>query len=149
MIRRICFFIALLLGTACHAAAQDGLQIASLFGGRYKGRADATEVHYEGKQLRSYKLTLFRSLTLTPSLHEAAAIEKKVWDDCVRAVEKEVGLHGGRLYYGFYRLPDTGKAHRYVFYRNNALRNHSNGKLTLIYMEGSASIEDLKRDFAK
>lgn len=134
---------------ACHAAAQDGLQIASLFGGHYKGHADANEVHYEGKQLRSYKLTLFRSLTLTPGPQEAAAIEKKVRADCARAVEKEVGLRGGRLYYGFYRLPATGKVHRYVFYRNNALRNHSNGKLTLIYMEGSASIEDLKRNFAR
>lgn len=149
MIRRVFIFIAFLFGIACHAAAQDGLQIAALFGGKYKGRTDATEVHYEGKQLRSYKLTLFRSITITPGAQEAAAIEKMVRADCAKAAEKEVGLHGGRLYYGFYRLPATATANRYIFYRNNALRNHSNGKLTVIYMEGTASIEDLKRNFAK
>lgn len=149
MIRQTIILLTILLGCASHAAAQDGLRIATLFGGHYKSRADATEVHYEGRQLQSYKLTLFRSLTLTPSAQDAANIEKKVRADCAKAVEREAGLHGGRLYYGFYRLPTSGKENRYVFYRNNALRDPENGKLTIIYMEGTASIEDLKHSFAK
>lgn len=148
MTRHTLFSILLLLGGIAPAAAQEGLQIASLFGGRYKDRADAIEVNVKGQRLREYKLTLFRSLTLAPTPQETRTIERMVQADCARAEIKEVA-QGNHLYYGSYQLNDTGNEHRYIFYRNNALRNRDDGKLTLIYMEGTATLEDLKRVFAK
>lgn len=129
--------------------AQRGLQIASLFDGCYHGRTDATEVVLKGRKLRPYHLTLFRSLTLKPSATEAADIERRVKQDVRNAKDKEVGMKGGRLYYGFYQLSGTSDTHRYLFYRNNALLQSSDASLTLIYMEGSATLDELRKHFGK
>ena len=78
-------------------------------------------------------------------------IEQLVRNDTRLAADKETGLKAGRLYYGFYRLPPLSKKplNRYIFYRNNALGKGGKPTLTLIYMEGTASIEDLRKTFAK
>jgi len=148
MTRRILLSLLLLMSGTGPLFAQKGLQIAALFDGRYRDRTDAVEVHYEGRRLRKYRLTLFRSLTLTPTPQEVRSIEKMVQADGARAEVKEVA-RGNRLYYGFYQMPGPAGGHRYVFYRNDALRLRPHGKLTLIYMEGTASLEDLKRAFSK
>lgn len=149
MKRILILSLALLLGCLAQVAAQTGLQVDAHFGGRHKGRADITEVYHAGKQLSRYGLTLFRSLTLVPTAAEAAAIERSVVADGRGATDKDVGLHAGRLYYGFYQLPDRKGVHRFIFYRNNALRGTAGATLTLIYMEGHASVADLKRQFAR
>ena len=130
--------------------AQEGLHINALFGDRYKNRADATEVLLKGRQIRDYGLTLFRSISLPGNTVEARQIETLVGKDAAGATDKEAGMKGGRLYYGFYRLkPKEGKLNRYIFYRNNALKDKAKPTLTLIYMEGTASIEQLRQRFGR
>ena len=131
------------------AFSQEGLSINGLFGGPYKNREDAVETFMKGKVLKVYRLTLFRSIKLTPRGNEALSIERRVKADTRNAVDKEVGTIGGRLYYGFYRLRPNGKTNRYIFYRNNALRKGVHPTLTVVYMEGSATIENLKSFFGK
>ena len=131
------------------AFSQEGLSINGLFGGPYKNREDAVETYMKGKVLKVYRLTLFRSIKLTPVGNEALSIERRVRADTRGAVDKEVGTIGRRLYYGFYRLRPNGKANRYIFYRNNALRKGVHPTLTVVYMEGSATIENLKSIFGK
>lgn len=141
------WLLALML--AMPLSAQTGLHIAPLFGGQYRGDRGATEVLMKGRKLAPYKLTLFRSLTLNTALVNLAQVERLVRADGAAAVDKEVGLRGGRLYYGFYQLRPAGKTRRYLFYRNNSLKpgNARSATLTLIYMEGTATIEELKRTF--
>lgn len=131
------------------AKAQDGLHIASLFNGQYHDHKDATEVLMKGRKLAPYHLTLFRSLTLNTATARTLPIEKLVRADGANAVDKEVNLRGGHLYYGFYQLKPKGKTHRYLFYRNNSLKPGTGHPLTLtlIYMEGTATIDELKRTF--
>ena len=105
-----------------NVSAQSGLNIARLFDGRYHKNKDATEVLMKGRQLNAYKLSLFRSLTLGPQSGNAA----------------------------FYQLPSRGKTHRYIFYSNSgAGRGTAASKITLIYMEGTATLSELKRTFKK
>ena len=133
------------------AAAQKGLAIDDLFGGHYRNRADVVEVLLRGKSLKGYGLTLFRSLVMPGVGHDGLRVEQKVCADVADAVEKEVGYKKGRLYYGFFRLKPQGKGapHRFIFYRNNELRDDRKPELTLIYMEGTAGMEELRRTFAK
>lgn len=131
--------------------AQKNLHIASLFDGQYRDRKDATEVLMKGRKLVPYKLTLFRSLTLNTTTVNVAQIEKLVRADGATAIDKEAGSRGGRLYYAFYQLKPAGDTRRYLFFRNNSLQTGSGKKntLTVIYMEGTATIEELKHTFGQ
>ena len=132
-------------------AAQSGFHIGPLFGNRYQNRKDATEVLLRGKRVKPYKLTLFRSLTLQPQGREATTLEQLVLKDGQTAIDKEVSLRNGHVYYAFYQLPMAKGQKRYLFFRNNALAPTRSQKadLTLIYMEGSATLSELKQYFKK
>ncbi len=147
--KRHLLVILLLAAAALPALAQKGLAVAELFDGRYENRPGATEVLVKGRQLKTYRLVLFRSLTLQASDAETRHIEQLVTADARRATDKETGKQGGRLYYGFYRLPPAGGQQRYLFYRNNNLLPGGRTGLTLIYMEGQATPDQLKRMFNK
>lgn len=127
--------------------AQDGLNISRLFDGRYKQETNAIEVLVKGRKLEPYKLTLFRSLTVKNSPEEFQQIEELVTRDGRQALDKETGMIGGKLYYGFYRLPPKNERYRYLFFRNSSLRKVESDEVTVVYMEGYATLEELKRMF--
>lgn len=125
--------------------AQEGLQVCPFF----NSKANVTEVQVKGKELKPFNLTLFRSLTLKSHSEEAIKMEHSVLKDAEKAIDKEEGRIGGRLYYGFYCLKPTDKGcYRYLFYRNQALRKENKQEeVTLVYMEGYATLDELKRMF--
>ena len=82
--------------------AQKGLQVNTLFDGRFKKDHRAVEVLIKGKELKKYHLSLFRSLTVTNAPAVFREMETLVCQDAKSAVDKEVGTIGNRLYYGFY-----------------------------------------------
>ncbi len=130
--------------------AQKDLQIESLFDGSYKNNRHAVEVKILGKQLRPYNLSLFRSLTIENDSLAARHIEQLVLKDGLIAVDKEEGIISGRLFYGFYCLPPTEKIYRYLFFRNTALRRtEETPQVTVVYMEGFATMEELQKMFKK
>ena len=130
-------------------AAQKGLSIAKFFDGRYRDRKDAVEVYMKGRSVERYDLSLFRSLTLTEPGAVAADMERCVRRDAARAVDSEVGMKGGRLYYGFYRLPADEGENRYLFFRNDALGSSGRRTVTLIFMQGMATPDVIRRHFMK
>lgn len=130
--------------------AQKGLHVAQLFDGRYHKKKDATEVLMKGRQLGAYKLSLFRSLTLGPQSGNANVIEPLVKADGRSAIDKELTTRGGRLAVAFYQLPSVGKTRRYLYYSNTgAAGSSSASQIVLIYMEGTATLDELKRSFKK
>jgi hypothetical protein len=65
------------------------------------------------------------------------------------AVSKETGRIGENLYYGFYCFPAHKGNLRYVFYRNSSLREVESNEVTLVYIEGNVTMEELKKMFKK
>ena len=52
----------------------------------------------------------------------------------------------GQLYYGFYTMPKSKRSNRYIFFLNqNLARKTPKNVVTLIYMEGSASADKIKK----
>lgn len=145
--KRIFALVLALLACALSLSAQSGLKVEQFFDGRYKRRADATDITVSGKQAKAYGLTLFRSISIEGRPSDISDIENAVKVDGARATDKEVGTKGGRLYYGFYRLPPRDRLNRYLFYRNSTLSGHRSPGVTLIYMEGTATIEEIKKNF--
>ena len=129
--------------------AQEGLRIGELFDGSYKRKSNAIEVVIKGEKLKRYRLKAFRSLTVKNTPKDFERIEKLVEADEKDAVSKETGRIGERLYYGFYCFPAYKGQLRYVFYRNSSLREVESNEVTLVYIEGNVSMDELKKMFKK
>lgn len=146
-LRRVLILPVLVL-LPCITMAQRGLHINEVFG-HYHDKKNAVEVLVSGHQLDDYGISHFHSITVTGSAAELFTIEDAVLQDAVSAVEKETGKVGGHLYYGFYRLKGTfsSDAHRYIVFRNSSLKKGGKSDVTLIYLEGTASMKSLKQRF--
>lgn len=123
-------------------SAQEGLHIDRVFG-KYAVRENAVEVSMTGKPLKDYRLSQFHSLEVRhPQPHDIDYIERQLADDVAKATVHEEGRQGERLLYGFYELP-SAKQHTYIFYR------HTPEKVTLIFLQGRATVEEMKTFFKK
>lgn len=145
--KRYLLLFLLLLATAA-ALAQKGLRIAPFFAPEFARSASATSVRLEGRQLVAYKLHFFHSVTAQPKTEQLKQLESALRLDTRQAISREEGYKHGQLYFGLYQLPsENSEKHRYIFYRNNALRAGGNANITLIYMTGAATLPELKRTF--
>lgn len=147
--RKILIIVILMFAWVVEAWSQEGLYIAELFNGQYKRKDNAIEVIVKGNQLERYRLKVFRSLTVKNDPKDFERIEKLVLQDEKNAINKETGHIGQRLYYAFYCLPSKKNHYCYIFYRNSSLRKVENNELTLIYMEGNVTLDELKAMFKK
>ena len=147
--KKVFTIIILMLAFVVEAQSQTSLQIAELFNGSYKRKDNAIEVIVKGNQLERYKLEVFRSLTIKNDPKDFERIEKLVEQDEKHAISKETGHIGERLYYAFYCFSPQKGRFRYIFYRNSSLRKTESNELTLIYMEGNVTMDELKVMFKK
>ena len=142
---RTTIIILTCLLTTIAAMAQNGLNINRLFDGRYKKAAGATEIIVTGIQAREIGLTVYHSISVTDKT-QAEIIENLVVKDGAQAVDKEVEYRSGQLYYGFYTMKKSKRDNRYIFYLNqNLARKSPKNIVTLIYMEGLASPDEIKK----
>ena len=147
--KRVFTILILMLAFVVEGQSQTGLQIAELFNGSYKRKDNAIEVVVKGNQLERYRLKVFRSLTVKNDPKDFERIERLVEQDGKKAISKETGRIGARLYYAFYCFPSEKEHYRYVFFRNSSLRKTESNELTLIYMEGNVTMDELKVMFKK
>lgn len=140
MIRNLLLTLLMFIGAT--AAAQTGLNVDSLFGGRYKKGKTSETVVKEGA-IKDYGIDIYHSLTIKGAPAASADLERAVLADASGALSSEVNYKDGSLYYGFYELPSLQGKHRYLFYLNQYLRKGDS--IILIYMEGDAGIKAIKR----
>lgn len=141
------FFMYCLFGTLS-ASAQDGLGVKALFEKKYQAKDNVTVVFVKGQEIKRYGLTMFRSIVMAEGSALSHHVEAIVKQDALKATSKEVAVKNGRLYYGFYSFrPVRSKINRYLLYRNNALGETGKSNITLIYMEGKTSLEQLRKNF--
>jgi hypothetical protein len=130
--------------------AQEGLSINAAFDTQYTRRNGAKEVVAVNVAVGKAKMTLFKSLTIPLATSESESFEQWVLADEKIALDTEQGTKNGRIYYAFMRLPNTKKGlHRYIFYRNDALRKGAAPITTIIYIEGTVTMADLRKQFSK
>ena len=147
--KRILILLFILLPATL--AAQQGLHIATLFGkdSPLAKRQDVTTILLSGKQVRTYNLTLFRSMQVgQPTAADIQQFEKTLKADIASSKDKQIMRRGERIYYIFCQLSDLpGGIHRYIIYRNKGA-SHDGGKdIHLIYIEGKATAKELKSMF--
>ncbi|MCR4920672.1 MAG: DUF6108 family protein [Bacteroidaceae bacterium] len=134
--------LPLLLLCCIIARAQSDCHIEPLFV-KYAVQDNATEVLMSGKALKAYRLRLFHSLEIRmPGDAEVADIERSVRSDARTAICHEQNEQDGRLLYGLYELKSK-KKYAYIFYR------YTPARVTLIYLQGPATVEELRAFFKK
>lgn len=128
------------------ACAQKNMEIAPLFEGTKRAKYAFSAVVIEGKSLKKYNLKLFKSVTTTKT-QWFDELENLVENDSKEAIDKECGYINGKLYYGFYQFKPLDGKYRYIFYRNSSLRDDEPDEVTIVYMEGYPTLEELKKMF--
>lgn len=147
--KRILLFLLLFVTATEMLLAQKGLAIADQFDGSKSYFSTATRVWVEGQELKRYHLTLYKSITVKDNFEATLDMERAVLADARNAVSKEMGHLCGRLYYAFLGLNGTNSTNRYIFYRNHNLVEGGKNEVTLVYMEGQISMQELKDMFMK
>lgn len=133
------FLIILILQGVCLGAhAQKDLAIKAAFD-EMAVKENATEVLMGAGRLKKFHLSFFHSLEIkNPSATEQQRIEKLIQSDASQAIQHEESA-GHKLY----ELPQRKGTHYYIFYRC------SSQSLILIYIEGKASLKQIKSQFLK
>lgn len=147
MKHRVIFLIIALI-TATSAFAQEGMAVNKLFTSDYKQRPSVNEVEISGMVLKSYGVTKFRSITAINDAEVADIMRRCVAADAPKAIGSEVKKVGGVINYALYTFSEKEGKYRYVFYRN---RKKGDGKneVTVLYVEGTATLKELKDLFKK
>lgn len=136
--KRLLPIILILLGVCFDVHAQKGLSIQSAFD-ELAVRENATEVVMGAGRLKNYKLSLFHSLEIkNPTASEQKRVETLLQKDAEQAI-----LHEETAGHKLYELPGHKGLHYYIFYRC------SSQSLILIYIEGKASLKQIKEQFLK
>lgn len=148
--KKAVLLMILALGLAVSATAQDGMAVARLFGGDYRKQPNVTEVVMKGKAvMKRAGLEVFHSVTVSDDPALAATMEQLVEADAKNATDKEVGMRGGKMYYGFFAFKGTNGKNRYLFFRNDLLRKGAEPRTSVVYMEGKATMRELREFFKK
>ena len=136
--KKILTIILVMLSPHLGLWAQKGLSIQAAFD-ELAVKKNATEVVMSGKRLKNFHLTYFHSLEIkNPSAADHQRIASLVQTDAAQAITAEE-TSGHR----FYELPQRKGLHAYILYRNNG------PTLTLIYIEGKATLKQIKQFFQK
>lgn len=152
--KRTIFIILTCLLTYMSAMAQQGLNINRLFNENLKTKDwvtqelnDKTEIIVTGDKAKEMGLSTYHSISLNNGKkQDRESIEALVIKDGAQALDKDVEYRNGQLYYGFYTLKPNKHNKRYIFYLNqNLARKSPKNVVTVIYMEGKKSPDEVKK----
>lgn len=145
----------MLAGIALSAAAQEGLHINEVFEGKLINKEEIRESLIKGESLAPYKLNVLHTIKFAASSKERAKVDALFTKDMEGSnsddesdveYESEVEYVGNFIYYAIVQLTDTKKGrHRYICYQCRDNSGHYD--ITLAYIEGKASLADLRKTF--
>lgn len=122
--------------------AQSSFAVKKVFDGKVLGSKAVVETMISGRQLASYHLDSFHSLRYSAGVEEAAVVEDLVLEDATHAAEKETVFVEGKLAYAVLAFMTEPSWNEYICYQSDGTT------ASLVYMAGSATLDDLKSIFA-
>ena len=137
--KKYLLIVSLVFLAMAPARAQKGLQIDSLFS-KAVPITGYEESLVKGSALRDYNLSYFRSFRFP-------ADKALIKQDALTATSKDMQEEDGELTYALLQFDGDKSKKRYV---GHQIR-HIDGKdyVTVVYMEGKASVKDLHSFFKK
>lgn len=138
----------LLLLTATAAFAQEGLYVEDLFEGRVIPAKMMRRNFISGSKLQPYKLDTYKSLQFQVGEAAFHTVEILVLKDSYAATDKQTEYAGDHLTYAVICLPQTYTGlNRFLCFQ--AKEDKGIWDVTVVYLRGSATVEDLDSMFNK
>ena len=130
------------------AFAQKGLNCYPVFRGKVIPERQMVMTEVRGDGMATYKLNYYRSVRFHVDSLTARKVAAMVEADAVAADSAETEKTGELLTYGLIQLKPFGVMRRYLCYQ--ARETEFQGwMVTIIYLEGSATLQDLRSMFEK
>jgi len=146
MKRLITLLFFLLMGTALFA--QEGLFVEDLFEGKGIAPKEMKRTFISGSQLEPYHLDTYKSVAFRVGTVIYYTVEGLVEQDAKSAVTKQVEYLGDHLTYAVICLPQTYTGlNRFLCFQ--AKEDDGLWDITLVYLRGTATVEDLDKMFNK
>ena len=145
--KKLLLFLLALLLTSGAAFAQRGLNSNAIFRGRVIPSDRMVKTEVRGSSMTTYKLDFYRSVRFQVDEKTALEVAALVKADAEAAVSAETEMTGDLLTYALVQPAQRGKVHRYLCYQ--ARPEGPAWVITILYLEGSATLEDLRSMFDK
>jgi hypothetical protein len=143
----------MLIGISLSTSAQRGLQINEVFEGKVIAKQYMQESLIKGDNVAPYKLRLLHTVKFLANNSQRAKadalfnidMKERISDD---DSNMEMETRDGFLYYAIVQLTDNEKGtHRYICYQCRP--KSTKFDITMVYMEGEASLADLRKTFKR
>jgi len=142
--KRILILTALLL-TAWTASAQGDLNVGAVFDGKVVPQKAMKETFIRSSQLDPFNLEQYHSISFTGDEQILAEVSRRVLTDAENATEKEIHMNEGKLVYAILTFESANHDNRFVCYQ--CVSKAGSYAITLVYMHGLATLDDLKKLF--
>ena len=146
--KKIIIFLMFLLLSTGAAFAQKGLNSLPVFQGKVIPERQMVMTEVRGDGMATYKLSYYRSVRFQVDTLTARKVAALVDDDALKADSAETEKTGELLTYGLVQLKPLGITRRYLCYQARPTTFHG-WMITIIYLEGSATLQDLRSMFEK
>ena len=143
----------MLIGICLSTSAQRGLQINEVFEGKVIAKQYMQESLTKGDNVAPYKLKLLHTVKFLANNSQRARADalfnidmrERISDD---DSNMEMESRDGFIYYAIVQLTDNEKGlHRYICYQCRP--KSAKFDITMVYMEGEASLADLRKTFKR
>lgn len=145
--KRILFCLAMMLLVAGTASAQRGLNCYPVFRGKVVPLERMVTTEVRGGGLATYKLDYYRGVSFQADTALARKVAALVTADAEAAQSCQTEKASDLLVYALIELKPDRKVNRYLCYQ--ARSTGFIWVITLLYLEGVATLEDLHSMFEK
>ena len=132
---------------AVTASAQRGLNCNTVFRGKVVPPQRMVTTEVRGGGMATYKLDYYKGITFQVDTATALKVAAFVAADADAAQSSQTEMTGELMTYALVELKPDGEINRYLCYQ--ARPSGYIWKVTLLYLEGVATLEDLNSMFAK
>ena len=143
--KRILLIITALLLSVWTVSAQGDLQVGAVFDGKVVPQKALKETFIRSSQLDPYHLEQYHSVSFTGDDQALSEVSQRVLADAEKATDQEIHMDGGRLVYAILTFECTEHDNRFVCYQ--CVSKAGSYAITLVYMQGPATLDDLKKFF--
>ena len=145
--KKILISLMFLLLLSVTALAQRDLRCYPVFQGKVVPGKQMVVTEVRGSSMATYKLDYYRGVSFQAETELAGKVAALVEQDAADAAVKETEKVGDMLTYALVQPASSRKMNRYLCYQ--ARQVGDKWKVTLLYLEGEATLEDLRSMFEK
>ena len=145
--KKIVLILSTLLMLGGQAFAQKDLHSREAFRGGIIPKKEMVRTEVKGGSLSSYKLAYYLGVSAPATTEQVSRLAALVEADSEGALLSEMEKTAELLTYALIEPEGNGKYHRYLCWQ--ARPDGDRWKVTLLYLEGQATVEELKNMFKK